>query len=177
MTDYGSRDLGHENARADATQDVSEGSASDKEKMAEERVLSEPSPDMKERVVVNLLRWAGEHGEKVRAVEGVIQGNSFHFGEQDAIPGQGGAQRDIVVKEYRGSAEEATRMFRADVAKMAARGYYPTAQNFCPGTYGVGAFLLATILCFFCVGIIIFLFLLLVKPPGVLTVTYERRAH
>ena len=59
---------------------------------------------------------------------------------------------------------------------MAQRNYYPTTQNFVPGSYGCGSFIVATLLCFIVIGVIVFIYMLIVKPPGVLTVTYEYRA-
>ncbi len=58
---------------------------------------------------------------------------------------------------------------------MARDGYFPTSQNYNPGSYGAGSFLIAALLCFVCIGIIVFIYMLVVKPPGVLTVTYELR--
>jgi hypothetical protein len=51
-----------------------------------------------------------------------------------------------------------------------------TSQSWAPGTYGAGAFLLALLLCFVLIGFLIFVYLLIVKPDGVLSVTYELRA-
>lgn len=58
---------------------------------------------------------------------------------------------------------------------MAAAGYYPTSQIWTPGAYGCGSFLLALLLCVILVGILIFIYMLIVKPDGTLTVTYELR--
>ena len=59
---------------------------------------------------------------------------------------------------------------------MAAQGYFPTAQTWAPGTYGCGAFLLALLLCFIIIGIVVFIYMLIVKPAGTLSVTYELRS-
>jgi len=59
---------------------------------------------------------------------------------------------------------------------MASQGYVPTSQTWAPGAYGCGAFLVALLLCVILVGIVIFIYMLLVKPDGTLSVTYELRA-
>ena len=66
--------------------------------------------------------------------------------------------------------------YQADSASMAAAGYFPTSQTWAPGEYGCGAFLLALLLCLILVGILVFIYMLIVKPDGTLTVTYEYRA-
>jgi uncharacterized protein UPF0547 len=82
----------------------------------------------------------------------------------------------VIVKTYKGSQESATELFQKDAPAMAAQGYFPTSQSYAPGSYGCGAFILALLLCFILIGILVFIYMLLVKPPGVLSVTYERRA-
>ena len=81
----------------------------------------------------------------------------------------------IVVRNYTGSQESATRAFQADAAKMAKQGYFPISQTWAPGAYGCGSFLLALLLCIVLIGIIVFIYMLIVKPPGTLSVTYELR--
>lgn len=66
-------------------------------------------------------------------------------------------------------------LFQEDAAEMASHGYFPTSQSWAPGSYGCGAFLLALILFVFVIGILIFIYLLMVKPEGTLSVTYELR--
>ncbi len=85
------------------------------------------------------------------------------------------AQEQIIVKTYKGNQLEATKAFQADSAKMANQDYYPTSQTWAPGSYGCGAFLMALLLCFVFIGILVFIYMLIVKPPGTLTVTYELR--
>ena len=58
---------------------------------------------------------------------------------------------------------------------MAANGYFPSSQSFVPGAWGCGNFIFALILCFLLIGIIALIYMLLVKPDGVLSVTYEYR--
>ena len=83
----------------------------------------------------------------------------------------------IIVKTYQGDQEQAFIAFQVDTSKMAAYGYFPTAQTWTAGSYGAGAFVLATLLCFVFVGFLVFIYMLIVKPDGALSVTYELRSE
>jgi hypothetical protein len=85
-------------------------------------------------------------------------------------------KQQVIIKTYKGSQAQATAAFQADSVEMAAQGYYPTSQTWAPGSYGCGAFLLALLLCFVLIGIVVFIYMLIVKPDGTLTVTYELRS-
>jgi hypothetical protein len=50
----------------------------------------------------------------------------------------------------------------------------PAAQSWAGGQWGLGAFLAALVLCVVLLGLLVFLYLLIVKPDGTLTVTYRR---
>jgi hypothetical protein len=80
--------------------------------------------------------------------------------------------QQTVVKTYTGSQEQATSKYRADAAKMAMQGYVPTNQVWSAGSYGCGSFLFALLLCLVLIGILVFIYMLIVKPAGTLTVTY-----
>lgn len=82
----------------------------------------------------------------------------------------------IVVREYKGKLADATRQFQADAARMAETGYYPVSQNYQPGSWGAGAFIVAVLLFLILIGIFVFIYMLLVKPAGTLVVTYQWRA-
>jgi len=84
-------------------------------------------------------------------------------------------KQQVIVKTYKGSQESATNAFRKDAAIMGAQGYDPSSQTWAPGAYGCGSFLLALVLCVVVIGIIVFIYMLIVKPPGTLTVTYTLR--
>ena len=85
-------------------------------------------------------------------------------------------QSGILIRKYRGSQEQASRFFQEDAIEMAAKGLFPISQSWAPGQWGAGPFIIALLLCVILIGIIVFIYLLIVKPPGTLTVTYERRA-
>lgn len=84
-------------------------------------------------------------------------------------------QNQIIVKTYTGSQSEAMAFYQADADKMAAQGYFPTSQSWAPGAWGFGSFLVALILCLVLIGILVFVYMLIVTPDGTLSVTYELR--
>lgn len=85
------------------------------------------------------------------------------------------AKQPVIVVSYTGTQAEATAAFREDAIVMAARGYYPASQTWIPGEYGCGSFLMALLLCVVLIGILVFIYMLFVKPPGTLTVNYTLR--
>jgi Uncharacterised protein family UPF0547 len=80
-----------------------------------------------------------------------------------------------IVRIYKGNQERATAAFQSDAAALSSQGYVPSSQVWVPGTYGCGSFVLAALLCIILIGFIVFIYMLLVKPPGTLTVAYEHR--
>lgn len=80
-----------------------------------------------------------------------------------------------IVMTYRGREMDAHNLFIKDSAKHAKKGYYPVSEKFVPGSWGCGAFLIALLACVIVVGILAFIYMLLVKPEGLLTVRYELR--
>ena len=67
----------------------------------------------------------------------------------------------IAIRTYKGTQEQATRLFQADAADMAAGGYLPTNQSWAPTRRPIRTILLFG--------------LIFSQPTGALTVTYERR--
>jgi hypothetical protein len=84
--------------------------------------------------------------------------------------------QQVLVRTYWGNQESATAAFRTDAATLATYGYVPVSQSWAAGSYGCGAFLGALFLCLVLVGFIVFIYMLVVKPGGTLTVTYELRS-
>lgn len=84
-------------------------------------------------------------------------------------------RRKNIVETYRGSQAVAQKKYLKDRPKKAKRGYHPVSESWEPGSYGCGAFLLALLLCLVLIGVLVFIYMLIVKPPGTLTVTYEHR--
>ncbi len=80
-----------------------------------------------------------------------------------------------IVRSYRGRQQaDAVRFYEADAARLAQEGYVPTSQSWAPGQWGCGAFLVALLLFVVLIGILVFIYMLVVKPEGTLTVTYSR---
>ena len=83
------------------------------------------------------------------------------------------ARKKVITKGYIGKQDKANSLFQSDSIKMAENNYYPKTQNWSQGQYGCGAFLIALALCFVFIGILIFIYMLIVKPDGTLSVSYE----
>jgi hypothetical protein len=107
-----------------------------------------------------------------------------HLYERHGFVGQGkqipaphaNSRPAVLVRLYRGrTQEEAVRAFQVDATNLSALGYKPVGQQWMQGSWGVGAFIVALLLCLVIVGLFAFLYLLIVKPAGTLTVTYELR--
>ena len=61
---------------------------------------------------------------------------------------------------------------------MATDGYVPVSHTWAAGEWSTGAFVIAILLIFlFGLRLLILGYLLVVKPPGTLTVTYELRTN
>jgi hypothetical protein len=84
--------------------------------------------------------------------------------------------KPVIVRTYKGSQSGAAAAFQRDAQTLAAQGYHPVSQNWAQGSWGCGAFVIALILFIVLIGILIFIYMLIVKPAGTLTVTYEYRA-
>ena len=83
--------------------------------------------------------------------------------------------QQVIVRTFTGTKEWATKEFQKDATERVVRGWIPISQSWAPGSYGFGSFLVALLLCFVLVGIFVFIYMLIVKPHGTLTVTYELR--
>ena len=81
----------------------------------------------------------------------------------------------VIIRTYKGSQSGAAQAFQQDAVRLAAQGYVPVSQVWAQGSWGCGAFLVALVLCVVLIGILVFIYMLLVKPAGTLTVTYEYR--
>jgi len=81
--------------------------------------------------------------------------------------------KPVLVKTYKGSQAQAMAAFQTEAAKLAPMGYVPVSQSWAAGSWGCGAFLVALILCIVLIGILVFIYMLVVKPAGTLTVTYH----
>lgn len=79
----------------------------------------------------------------------------------------------VLVKNYKGTYGNALIVFKRDSIRLAETGYIPISQNWIAGTYSILAFVFAALLCFLLIGILIFFYMIIVSPPGTLTVNYQ----
>ncbi len=79
----------------------------------------------------------------------------------------------IITRIYRGKQKDVLERFKIDSKRLAAKGYRPSTQNWAQGQWGCGSFVVALFLCFILIGIFIFIYMIIVKPDGALTVSYE----
>lgn len=82
-----------------------------------------------------------------------------------------------IIKTYSGNPAIAEELFVSDAELMLQKGYHPVSKNYVEGQYGLGSFLIALLFCLVIIGFIVFIYMLIVKPDGVLTVTYERKSR
>ena len=81
-----------------------------------------------------------------------------------------------VIRTYKGKQQQdAIVHFQSEAALFSALNYQVTAQSWAQGQWGCGAFLVAVLLFLILIGILVFIYMLLVKPDGTLTVTYTLR--
>lgn len=78
-------------------------------------------------------------------------------------------------RRYNGNLSVASSSFERDAARLSSSGFYVATQCWVPGSYGVGSFLIALLLCVVFIGFPIILYMLVVKPDGQFTVIYMRR--
>lgn len=82
-------------------------------------------------------------------------------------------ENDILVKTYKGSEATAIVASERDAIFLKTQGYYPIAQSYQQGQWGIGAFIFALILCVILIGVIALIYMVIVKPNGTLTVRYK----
>jgi hypothetical protein len=85
--------------------------------------------------------------------------------------------KPVIVRVYKGQSQaDAVAKLQLDAARLSTQGYFPTTQSWAQGSWGCGSFLVALLLCIVLIGVLVFIYMLLVKPEGTLSVTYEYRA-
>ena len=94
----------------------------------------------------------------------------------DSDEGMFGKKKNIV-KTYKGRQDAARKQFLKDSQKLAKKGYFPVSEHWQEGAWGTGNFILALLLCLLLIGLLIFIYMLIVKPAGELTVTYALQSH
>ena len=81
----------------------------------------------------------------------------------------------IITRSYIGNEYKAMGLYQKDATSLAVEGYFPISQIYTPGKWSLGDFIVALILCFIIIGFLAFLYMIIVKPNGTLTVTFELR--
>ena len=82
--------------------------------------------------------------------------------------------RRVVVRVYRAlQQQDAVAAFQSDASELADYGYRPISQSWAQGQWGAGAWIGALLLCIVLIGLLVFAYMLIVKPDGTLTVTYQ----
>jgi hypothetical protein len=95
--------------------------------------------------------------------------------EEDGLSSLVAGSPPTILRVYRGNQQaDAIAAFEQEASELSRLGYLPSTQNWAPGQWGRGAFLVALLLCIVIIGILVFLYMLIVKPEGTLTVTYAR---
>ena len=82
-------------------------------------------------------------------------------------------KQSVIIKTYKGNEENSRRLFEYDKIEMQRQGYFPTSINYTPGSWGCSSFLIAALLIVIIIGIVAFFYMIIVKPAGYLSVTYE----
>jgi hypothetical protein len=81
----------------------------------------------------------------------------------------------IIIRTYYGRKRKACGDFKADAIKMAEASYFPATPDWLPGTYGGGIYSREVVTISLFIGIFVFVYILIAKPPGQLNVTYRHR--
>lgn len=81
-----------------------------------------------------------------------------------------------IIKTYAGHEKEALKKSEEDQRRLARRGYHAVSRSYSTGSWGGGAFWVAFLFSLVGIGLPFLIYMLIVKPPGSLTVTYEYQA-
>jgi hypothetical protein len=94
----------------------------------------------------------------------------------DIPPPPEGPDRPVVLARiYPGYHEEATDLFQADAENLATHGYLPHGQSYAEGRWATWFLMVSAGLILVAIGVLLFLYMAAVRPPGSLAVTYLRR--
>jgi hypothetical protein len=81
----------------------------------------------------------------------------------------------VLTRKYVGDQLHAIEYSEVDAAFLAKEGYYPRFQTWTEGPSRWGLFTLALLSSIVFIGLLIFIYMLLTRPPGSLNTTYEYR--
>jgi hypothetical protein len=80
-----------------------------------------------------------------------------------------------ITRRYSGSYQEASATFESDKQELAKQYWAAISQNYVPGQWGCGAWVVAFVLLVVLIGILVIAYMIAVKPAGELVVVYEYR--
>lgn len=81
----------------------------------------------------------------------------------------------ILVRVYPGYHETASELFQLDAEGLAEVGYFPVGQSYAEGRWRTSLVVLVVIASLFLIGLPFLAYVLVVRPPGSLSATYELR--
>jgi hypothetical protein len=91
-------------------------------------------------------------------------------------PVPSGPDRPIILaRVYPGYHEAAVELFQMDAELLTAHGYVPIGQSYAEGRWRTGLVVLAIVLCLVLIGLPLLAYMVAVRPPGSLAVSYELR--
>ena len=93
------------------------------------------------------------------------------------LPWGDSEQPRTLSRVFKGKPEATAQLMRDETARLEPHGYVAVSQQYVQGQWGSGAFLAALVLCVVLIGLLIFVYMRIVKPEGTLTVTYEHRVQ
>jgi len=79
----------------------------------------------------------------------------------------------IIIESYKGNIADATSKYEKRAQILATKGFIPKTQSYQQGRWSFGDFLVAIVFCVVIIGFLAIIYMLIVKPTGALTVTYE----
>jgi hypothetical protein len=120
-----------------------------------------------------MIRVCAKCGRRIRDGANICDGcGSRTIREMEEASVRAGSPATLI-RVYRGAQQaDAIAAFQRDSQDLAKQGYYPVSQSWAQGQWGCGAWLLALLLCIVLVGIVVFIYMVIVHPAGTFTVTY-----
>lgn len=123
-------------------------------------------------ILIALVIWAiyawskkRRNAENAQKVQDLTFDLKFQAAAQERQP--------FLIRVYTGTQAQATASFQMDAIQLGSMGYVPTTQTWVPGNWTPGQYIAALALCLlFFVGVLLLIYMVMVKPKGSLNVTY-----
>lgn len=81
----------------------------------------------------------------------------------------------ILARVYPGHHEAAVELFQMDAELLAHRGYFPVGQSYAEGRWRTAVVALVIVASLFVIGLPFLAYMVTVRPPGSLAVSYQLR--